>query len=107
MDDFVEGEVIKDGVERIWSNLEIWDEYSLASFDEANPSLPVTGDAVVIPAAWDIELDIDTPILESLEISGTLRIDPTKNIMLRAKRILIRGGELLSGNSTHPVDMNV
>lgn len=106
LDDYTEGEVIKDGVERIWSNLDIWNLDSLASFDENAPSLPVAGDSVVIPGAWDITLDVDTPILEYLEISGTLRIDPTKDITLMAKRIHIRGGELISGSADNPTMFN-
>jgi hypothetical protein len=37
-----------------------------------------------------------------LEIAGTLILDPTKDITLKAKRIQIRGGQLISGSKENP-----
>jgi len=43
-------------------------------------------------------LDVpSTPVLESLEIQGTLIFDPSQDVILRAKRIHIRDGQLVSG----------
>jgi len=53
-------------------------------------------------------LDLEeTPVLKSLEINGRLTfMQNGKNIHLRSKQILVRAGELLIGNVTHPFEAN-
>ena len=98
LDEFLVGEETT----AVWSNNDIWDYDSIDTWDPAVPSKPLEGQRVTIPQLWNITLDEDTPVLESLEISGILTFDPTKDITLRAKRLHIRGGQLISGTPENP-----
>ncbi|CAH8562789.1 unnamed protein product [Schistosoma turkestanicum] len=69
-----------------------------------NQPIPVENDFVVINANQSIMLDMDTPILSMLLINGgTLFFDPTKNIQLNSKYILIlNNGKFLIGSPEEP-----
>ncbi|VDO89996.1 unnamed protein product, partial [Schistosoma curassoni] len=61
-----------------------------SQFTWNNQPIPVENDFVVINANQNIMLDVDTPVLSMLLINGgTLFFDPTKNIQLNSKYILI------------------
>lgn len=63
-----------------WSNPFTW----------SNKPLPVEGDVVVISAKLQVMLDQNTPILNTLVIDGGLLFfDPTQNVELKAKYIVI------------------
>ncbi len=50
---------------RKWSDTKIW----------PNNKLPAENENVVIPGNWKLILDVDTPILEILEVNGLLIFD--------------------------------
>lgn len=88
-------------LETIWSEIGIWDADSRSPLPEGGGK-PIAGDTVFIPAGWNCTLDEDTEILDYLEINGNLTFDPTKDITLKAKRIFIRDGILISGSAEAP-----
>mgnify|MGYP001447768285 CR=1 FL=1 len=77
---------------RIWSNSIQWPSRVLPSFNSS----------LVIPYEWNLLLDIDTPVLNYLEINGNLVFDNTKNITLQSRYIWINKGTLKIGSETMP-----
>ncbi|CAH8626270.1 unnamed protein product [Schistosoma guineensis] len=75
-----------------------------SQFTWNNQPIPVENDFVVINANQNIMLDVDTPVLSMLLINGgTLFFDPTKNIQLNSKYILIlNNGKFLIGSPEEP-----
>jgi len=61
---------------------------------------------VVIRPSWTVYLDETTPILNSLEIRGSLLVLPsnTIEITLNAFHVDIKGGSFFIGNHTHPYE---
>jgi hypothetical protein len=63
-----------------------------------------------IPTGWNIEFDLEeSPLFEELEINGCLhfkRGEDAEKFKLRAKKILIRGGELYIGSKDKPYTGN-
>jgi hypothetical protein len=58
---------------------------------------------LVIESGWNMHLDLDeTPIFDKIEINGRLTFVNDKDIHLRAKKILVRGGELRIGTKEKP-----
>jgi len=66
--------------------------------------VPIEGDDVVVESGWNMYLDCDTPILNTLEINGrlTFRDDDNLDLTLNSKRIWVRSGELLIGTEDSP-----
>lgn len=89
-------------VETIWSDNYIWTNECRFPFESGQEGPPQTGDLVQVLAGWNMTLDMDTEILDYLEINGILIFDPTKDVTLRAKRIFIRDGQLISGSPENP-----
>lgn len=83
---------------RLWSDAANWE----------GSVLPQDGDDVVIPAEWNLLLDIgETPILNSLTINGRLTFyNNNFDVNLRAKKIFVRAGELLIGTEDEPFQAN-
>jgi len=78
---------------RQWSNASQW----------PNGVLPKDGDVVNIPPEWIVNLDIDTPNLETLIVDGELMFDPTRNAsVLTSSIIWARLGNITAGNATAP-----
>ncbi|KAK4475484.1 hypothetical protein MN116_000801, partial [Schistosoma mekongi] len=75
-----------------------------SQFTWNNQPIPVENDFVVINQNQNVMLDTDTPILSMLLINGgTLFFDPTKDIQLHSKYILIvNDGKFLIGSPTEP-----
>lgn len=44
-------------------------------------------------------LDMDTPILEKLEVNGKIIFDPEKSVTLNSKLIFVRRGSIESGSA--------
>jgi len=87
---------------------ELSDEFLYWSKPSSWPSgaVPVEGDDVVIESGVNMILDVNTEIMNSLEINGRLTFlnnetDPL-DLTLSSKLINIRAGELFIGNETHP-----
>ena len=56
-------------------------------------------------AGWNMLVDVEeTPIINHLEINGRLTFKPDMDVHLRAKKILIRAGELLVGSEEMPYE---
>jgi len=74
--------------------------------DDITPTL--YGDTI-IPKDWTVHLDVETVLMNKLTIEGTLVvvIDSSTTIKLHAINIDIRGGALIFGNTTHPVQGQV
>jgi len=69
--------------------------------------LPAEGENLVIPTGRNVELDLkETPIFDKIEINGCLHFKQGADIHLRAKKILIRGGELYIGERGKPFTGN-
>ncbi|KAF8567271.1 hypothetical protein P879_01118 [Paragonimus westermani] len=75
-----------------------------SSFTWGGNPPPEEDEMVVIPAQKTVLLDTDTAILTMLIIDGgVLMFDPTKDVVLSAKYILvINGGQLKIGSETEP-----
>ncbi|CAL8088348.1 unnamed protein product [Calicophoron daubneyi] len=73
-------------------------------FTWGNGPLPVEGDIVVVQAGQTLMLDQSTPVLTLLLINGgTFIFDPTKDVELRVKYVLINnGGRLQIGSVKNP-----
>jgi hypothetical protein len=69
---------------------------------------PIAGDVFKIPTGWNMQLDLaETPIFDTIEVNGCLHFaggSDVTEIHLRAKKILIRGGELYIGTKADPYD---
>jgi len=75
---------------RFWSISEHWD-----TAREAAMPFPEEGEDLIIKEGWNMVLDLEeTPIFNLIEINGRLSFARDKVVNLRAKKILIRGGEL-------------
>ena len=101
IDDIADIIVSEDGViseEFLWSDEYIWDYRTRSGWTLNNTGMPQIDDQVIVASNWNMTLDVpSTPVLESLEIQGTLIFDPSQDVILRAKRIHIRDGQLVSG----------
>jgi hypothetical protein len=61
-------------------------------------AVPAAGESFVIPTGWNMQLDIaETPEFDKIEINGCLHFKPGMDVHLKAKKILIRGGEFYIG----------
>jgi hypothetical protein len=83
---------------RLWSNHSSWN----------SGTIPITGDLVTIEAGWNMLLDIDTPLLAKLTITGKLAFSLTQpSLLLRTKNIdITQSGILEIGNSTNAFSGN-
>lgn len=73
-------------MQHLWSSINSWD----------NDVLPVEGDIVVINQTQWVILDQDTPVLNTLLIDGgAVYFEPTKNVELKARYILIQNNGTL------------
>lgn len=97
--------------EFFWSNAEGWNRTKNGAqfFDWANEpdyeaGVPKEMSDVLIINSWTVILDVVTPILNSLEIRGTLTVHNGGEIkvVLNSFFIDIRGGSLLLGTKTAP-----
>lgn len=97
---------------RTWSDPKSWDqskneetgEYVPASERVDNP-IPQAGDSFVIPVGFNMAYDLDVsedgtepPLFEQIELNGCLHFPQGQDVKLRAKKILIRGGEFYIGS---------
>ncbi|CAH8644630.1 unnamed protein product [Heterobilharzia americana] len=69
-----------------------------------NQPIPQENDFIVINQGQNVMLDVDTPVLSMLLINGgTLFFDPTKDVQLHSKYILIlNNGKFLIGSPEEP-----
>lgn len=89
----IDDDVNKESFFRLWSNVSMWN----------NSKLPQKGENVIIPSAWRVILDIDTPNLSSLIIDGDLTFDTTQDkITLTAALIWVRKGSIYAGSIETP-----
>jgi len=90
---------------RSWSNPKDWDPEKDVKLRVEKP-IPGAGETFKIPTGWNMELDLkETPIFDTIEINGCLHFKDAKDlaeIHLKAKKILIRGGELYIGKKNQP-----
>ena len=83
----------KENFYRLWSNVSMWN----------NSKLPQEGEIVVIPRAWRLILDVDTPNLAKLIIDGDLTFDSTQpKVKLTAAIIWVRLGSIYAGSAIVP-----
>ena len=97
----------------MWSDPKTWElteDYN--TFTGAGRLLPAAGDRVTIPRGMLIRLDVSTPVLEYLEVTGALDFaepittsdsnytDNPTPIILRAKNILVYGRLSVNGSNT-------
>ena len=84
-----------DGSQKVlkWSDAATW----------VNSSVPVDGSLVIVEPEWVLILDQDTPRLQYLEVNGILAFDSSKSVSINSKWIFVRAGQIISGNSTHPL----
>lgn len=82
----------KEGLERFWSNATQW----------PGGVLPVDGANVVIPATWNLILDVDTPLLNSTIVDGNLIFDRSKDLTLTSNYIWARKGTITIGSRDMP-----
>ena len=90
----------KESFFRLWSNVSMWN----------NSHLPMEGEDVVIPRAWRVILDVNTPNLAKLTIDGDLTFDSTqKTIKLTAGLIWVRLGSMYAGtlNAPYPNEIDI
>jgi len=81
---------------RNWSELDSW-EYTKEDGTKEK-KMPGEGDSFVIEPTWNMLLDIEeTPIFNRIDIKGRITFKNDMNIHLRAKKIVIAGGELIIG----------
>jgi hypothetical protein len=68
----------------------------------------VENESFTVESGWNLVLDLDepTPIFDFIEINGRLTFANGKDHNLRAKKILIRGGELRIGTKEEPYTNN-
>ena len=109
----------KEGFNRTWSNATTWagNPNSLANpLNVIDPetgntlvveqqwagTMPSEGDNVWIPRSMTVILDVSPPALGTIIIDGTLIISDEQDIELRARGIIINGGELVAGSPTKP-----
>ena len=89
----IDDDATKESFFRLWSNISMWN----------NSKLPQEGDTVLIPRAWRLILDVDTPNLAKLIIDGDLTFDSTqKKIRLTAALIWVRVGMIYAGSQAVP-----
>jgi hypothetical protein len=94
-------EVIPEGVEcakdiRLWSDPKSWDEELDPEKRVASP-MPLDGENLIIKSGWNMHFDLaESPIFDKIEINGCLSFADA-DLHLRAKKILIRGGEFNIG----------
>ena len=70
---------------------------------------PKDGDSIQVPASQCLIFDLETsPLLDLIVVEGVLIFQDAadsgsaKNILLQARRILVRGGQFLIGSDLHP-----
>jgi hypothetical protein len=77
----------------LWSDPETW----------PGSTVPGAGDSVDIPAGTTIVLDVETPPLDLVHISGTLRAEPTVDVAITANTIdIMNGGAFVIGTEAQP-----
>jgi hypothetical protein len=87
---------------RLWSNPKHWDQAK-----EVDTPFPEEGGSFVIPSGWNMHFDLaESPIFDKIEINGCLTFKQGTDLHLRAKKILIRGGELNIGSKDKPFNNN-
>ena len=64
----------------MWSNATQW----------PNQTLPVANQNVTIPYEWNLVLDIDSPILNYVEINGILIFDRSRDNTFQARYIWVK-----------------
>mmetsp|Transcript_29264 Transcript_29264/g.28392 ORF Transcript_29264/g.28392 Transcript_29264/m.28392 type:complete len:776 (-) Transcript_29264:1803-4130(-) len=81
---------------RYWSDPNSW----------TSGAVPVEGDDVEVESGWNMILDVDTPILNIVEINGRLTFQDNGDKHFQAKYIFVRAGELLIGSEEEPFTHN-
>ena len=90
--------IVKEDFARWWSNATQW----------PNQTVPRDGDDAVVEATWNLNLDIDTAVLNQLTILGNLIFNDTRGTnKLTANNIWINGGNLTAGNATNPFENEI
>ena len=83
--------------EKYWSDASIW----------PGGTKPVAGSYVEVPSSWHLYLDVDTPVLQEIDINGILEFSPTISATLNANWVFIRKGELRSGTDEKPTAKDI
>jgi len=88
---------------RLWSKPEDWD-LELDPSKRKPAKFPIEeGESFKIISGWNMQLDLaETPVFDFIEINGCLSFKPGMDIHLKAKKILIRGGQLNIGTKEKP-----
>lgn len=77
---------------RYWSNATQW----------PNSVLPVAGDNVTVPFAWNIILDVSVPAFDNVIVNGYLVFDPTLDHTFEANKIWVNQGFISIGSKATP-----
>lgn len=77
---------------KFWNDSSIW----------PNKVLPTEGSYVEIPRDWHLYLDIDTPVLQQIDVNGVLEFSPNMSCSLNAHWIFVRAGSIVSGSAENP-----
>lgn len=51
---------------------------------------------MIIPCPWEIIVDVDMTQFNKIIVEGVLRIDPTKDIIIKAYGIWLKGGSIIA-----------
>jgi hypothetical protein len=77
-----------------WSALTSW----------KNQEPPIAGDLVWVPEGQVIMLDVNTPVLNSVLVEGSLYFDTQKDVTLDAYYIFVKGGLMQVGTADVPYE---
>ncbi len=77
---------------RRWSNVTQW----------PNETLPKAGENVTVNGNWTVLPDIDPAPVNYLIIDGTVVADDTRDVLITARSIFIRAGNLTVGSPSAP-----
>lgn len=64
--------------------------------------VPKEGDNVTVNGNWTVLLDIDPNPANYMIIDGTIILDDTRDVLLTARSIFIRSGNITAGTATKP-----
>jgi len=80
---------------RLWSNVSSW---------STTGKIPEAGEDALIETGWNMLLDIDTPILRTVQVNGrlTFKNDSSTPLNLQAEHVFVRAGELIIGYADAP-----
>lgn len=62
---------------------------------------------MTIHADQFVEIDVDTAILDKLEINGWVQFSNTTSATLKARQVFVRKGKLVSGSAANPTDSGI